>query len=334
MPRFSPGDMAACVGAVCCDEDFRMTKTQKRLGRGLSSLVASDLRLEDAGGELPQSAAGIALDRVAAGAPAHRLVMLPVDQIRRNPMQPRRTFDEDALASLAESLREKGALQPVVVRPAESGYELVVGERRLRAAKIAGLRELPAIVRGTKDGELLELALVENIQRADLNPIDRARGYRALQDRFGLSHDEIAGRMGEDRTTVTNYLRLLELPEEVLEMLAGGSLSTGHAKALLGITDDQARTSFALKARDEGWSVRRLEKVVAAAKTTEDAGKAGRQVRPAVRDLEELLSIALGTRVEIREGRRRHTGRIVIQYTNLDDFQRIASKLGVVEDIA
>ncbi|MFH1419504.1 MAG: ParB/RepB/Spo0J family partition protein [Planctomycetota bacterium] len=310
-----------------------MTKTQKRLGRGLSSLVASELRLEDAGGELPQSAARAAIDRVAAGATAHRLMSLPVDQIRRNPMQPRRAFDEDALASLAESLRDKGALQPIVVRPAESGYELVAGERRLRAAKIAGLRELPAIVRGTKDEELLELALVENIQRADLNPVDRARGYRALQDRFGLSHEEIAGRMGEDRTTVTNYLRLLELPDGVLEMLADGWLSTGHAKALLGTTDNQARISLASKVRDEGWSVRRLEKVVAASKTPKDADKPSRQVRPAVRDLEELLSIALGTRVEIHEGRRRHTGRIFVQYSSLDDFQRIASKLGVVEDV-
>ncbi len=310
-----------------------MTKTQKRLGRGLSSLVSSELRRKDEEGDLRQSATEATLDRVTAGAPAHRLMLLPIEKIRRNPQQPRRTFNEEALASLAASLKAKGALQPVVVRPAENGYELVAGERRLRAAKIAGLEELPAIVRGVKDDELLELALVENIQRADLNPIDRARGYRALQDRFGLSHEEIAGRMGEDRTTVTNYLRLLELPDDVLDMLVVGLLSTGHAKALLGLQDVRACLSFAIKARDDGWSVRRLEKAVSESKQPGSAAKSVREIRPAVRDLQELLSIALGTRVEIQEGRRRHTGRIVIQYSNLDDFQRIASKLGVVEDV-
>jgi ParB family transcriptional regulator, chromosome partitioning protein len=305
-----------------------LSKDQKRLGRGLSSLVATDLGREGAAAAMGTVPSPV-FDRVRGIPTVNRLMSISVDAIRNNPLQPRKTFDEAGLASLAASLRDRGALQPIVVRPAEGGYELVAGERRLRAARLAGLSELPAIVRSTGDGELLELALIENIQRADLNAVERARAYRVLSETHGLSHEEIARRMGEDRATVSNYIRLLLLPEEILDMVVGGQLSMGHARALLGCNDLKAQLSLALRSVSGNWSVRRVEQEIAGAAT---AATAKHEVRPAVRDLEERLSAAVGAKVHINEGRRRHSGRIVIEYANLDEFQRIAAMLGVDDD--
>jgi ParB family chromosome partitioning protein len=226
----------------------------------------------------------------------------------------------------------RGTLQPVVVRPSEGGYELIAGERRLRAARLAGLGEIPAIIRSVPDNELLELALIENIHRQDLNPIERARAYRALQQTHGLSHEQIAERVGEDRATATNYLRLLTLPEAVQQMVAAGELSAGHAKAILGLADAPTQEELAQRVRRQNWSVRRLEAAVAAAKKGDGGTAATRQARPAVADIEQRLSTILGTRVQIHEGRRRHTGRVVIEYYTLDDFQRITERLGVTEE--
>jgi ParB family chromosome partitioning protein len=257
---------------------------------------------------------------------------VPVDEIRQNPMQPRRSFGEQGLASLAASIRSKGALQPVLIRPAAGGYELVAGERRLRAARIAGLAEIPAIVRSVPDHELLELALVENIHREDLNPIDRARAYRALQERYDLSHEEIAQRLGDDRSTIANYVRLLGLSEELVSLVSSNELGVGHAKALLGLSDPNLQTSLGQRVVREGWSVRRLEAAVAEAKHGEAPRAREPKVRPAVTNMEQKLGEALGTRVIIRESRRRHSGRIVIEYYSLDDFERIVMLLGVPEE--
>ena len=305
-----------------------MAKDQKRLGRGLSSMVAPDLMRDGLPTVAPSMRSPI-LDQVRGLTHVNRLMTISVDAIRSNPLQPRRMFDEAALASLAESIRLRGTLQPVVVRPAAEGYELVAGERRLRAARLAGIPELPAIVRSAGDAEMLELALIENIQRADLNAVERARAYKNLQETYGLSHDEISRRMGEDRATVTNYLRLLSLPDEIIAMLAGGSINMGHARALLGCTDLNTQLSLAARISADGWSVRRVETTIAEAASRAVAPPKQKEARPAVKDIEDRMSAAVGARVHIKEGRRRHSGRIILEYAGLDDFQRIAAILGV-----
>ncbi|HVP12387.1 MAG TPA: ParB/RepB/Spo0J family partition protein [Phycisphaerae bacterium] len=308
-----------------------MSKDQKRLGRGLSSLMAPSVTREGITLTAPP-ATGRMLEGVRGLPSVNRLTVIPVDAVRSNPAQPRKTFDEASLASLAASLRERGTLQPIVVRPAGDGYELVAGERRLRAARLAGLTELPAIVRSTGDDEMLELALVENIQRTDLNAVERARGYRSMQEVYGLSQEEIGNKMGEDRATVANYIRLLGLPPEVLEMVADGRIGMGHARALLGCKDIHTQLSLVSRLLQEGWSVRRLEREVAHPRSPAESSTKQGAARPAVKDLAERLSAALGAKVHIKEGRRRHSGRIIIEYTSLDEFQRIAALLGVGDD--
>lgn len=317
-----------------------MSKEVRRLGRGIASLVSSEL--SGLGGTAPPPAPIAPIHTESAPTPAqatvNRLANLPVKSIRPNPAQPRRHFNDEAIKSLAESLRRRGALQPITVRPAEGGYELIAGERRLRAAILAGIETIPAIVRAVKDDDLLELALIENIQRQDLNPVERAQAYKALQTRHGLTQDQIGERMGEDRATVSNYMRLLELHEDVLRFLAGGQLSMGHARALVGIVDKKTQLSFATRVVSEGWSVRRVE---AAAGLLKHAGGAGgtrqeksSKQRPQVAEMEQRLREHLGTRVAIREGRKQHTGRITIEYYSLDDFDRIVAQLGIAREPA
>lgn len=304
-----------------------MSKDQRRLGRGLSSIISTDLTEKHG-----TSASGVVQpDRPHFGPTAvSRLATIPIDRIRPNPLQPRKGFDEAQLRSLAASIKEKGTLQPVVVRPSDPGYELVAGERRLRAAKIAGVTEIPAIVRDVKDEDILELALIENIQREDLNPVDRAMGYKTLMVRFSLSADQIASRTGEDRTTVVNYMRLLELEADVLKMLAGGELTMGHARSILGIKDKKSQIYVAKQVLARGWSVRQTESAVARireGRSTET--KPDELPRAAVAEMMQRLTEALGCRVIIKEGKRRHSGRVVIEYRNLEAFDRICSALGV-----
>src|SRR5277367_747179 len=185
---------------------------------------------------------------------------LPVDMISPNPNQPRRRFDQEALTTLAESLGERGVLQPVLVRPKPGGtYELIAGERRWRAARIAGLQVIPALVRAREDAEALEIALIENMAREDLNPIEEARACAALVEELGLTRKEIGRRVGRSRVAVSNLVRLLDLPDEVIELLQQGQLSEGHGRALLLANDHAARRRMARNAADEGWSVRTLE---------------------------------------------------------------------------
>lgn len=307
-----------------------MSKTVSRLGRGLSSLIHHDAVVAAESPPNPSVERNSDSVTPSHGAPGHlsRVMMVPITLIRTNPMQPRRAFDDAKLMSLAESIRQRGTLQPILVRPADAGYELVAGERRLRAAQIAGIGELPAIVRNVRDDELLELALIENIQRAELNPVERGRAYQTLAEKYRLSHEDISKRIGEDRATVSNYIRLLSLSDAVLEMVANGELSTGHAKAIAGITDQSVQFEMASKAVTGKWSVRQAEVAVAKLKATGQGPKPS-DARPTVKDLEERLSSAMGTRVRIKEGRKRHSGRVVIEYYNLDDFERITARLGV-----
>jgi ParB family chromosome partitioning protein len=249
----------------------------------------------------------------AEAAPADELRELPVELIVANPSQPRRRFDEEALQALAGSLGERGVLQPVLVRAKPGGtYELVAGERRWRAAKIAGLEKIPALVRAHGDAEALELALIENMAREDLNPIEEARACAALVEELGLTREEVGRRVGRSRVAVSNLMRLLDLPDEMIELLEQGALSEGHGRALLLAEDHGARRSLARTAVEEGWSVRvveaRARESNGAARDARDKGegraRAARTPHPdqeaAAKEIAEALSEALGAEVQVQ----------------------------------
>ncbi|GIU93246.1 MAG: chromosome partitioning protein ParB [Acidimicrobiia bacterium] len=252
------------------------------------------------------------------------LLQIPVDRIRPNPHQPRSRFDEESIAALAESIAEIGLLQPVVVKEAEDGgYVLVAGERRWRAARRAGLAEIPALVRSGDDRAALTEALVENLQREDLSPLEEAAAYRQLLDDFGMTHEEIGARVGKSRSSITNTLRLLQLPAVIQGMVDRGELSAGHAKALLGLDDHRYAEHVARRAVAEGWSVRQVEEAVRARKGKVAPPRAKvKEVRPVeIIELEQRLSDRLGTRVRIDYRNRK--GKVEISFGSLDDLERI-----------
>lgn len=262
------------------------------------------------------------------GAPEARIIDVSIDEIRPNRHQPRKEFAPEELEELSVSIREMGLLQPVVVRPAPGGgYELLVGERRLRASKLAGIQRIPAIVREAEDREALEQALVENLQRADLRPLEEALAYRNLTDLFELTQEEVARRVGKSRVHVTNTLRLLDLPDSVKALVERGLLSAGHARAILGIKDPALQEAAARRAVDEGLTVRQVE---ALARKAAEAGPkratgTRRRRNPGFPDLEESLSDHLGTVVNIEIGRGR--GRLVVNFGSRDDLERIAGTI-------
>lgn len=253
---------------------------------------------------------------------------LPVAEIVPNPFQPRRDFSEEELAELTASLRENGLLQPIVVRPAADGspgrYELVAGERRWRAALRLGWKEIPATVRVMDDRTLLVLALVENLQRSGLSPIEEAEGLRRLGEEFSLSQQQIAEVVGRDRSTVANTMRLLQLPASVRQLVGEGRLSAGHARALLGLEHDHRLVALAEQAAVEGWSVREVEERVARARGARRGTRAAsrRPRDPGEQVLEEELQRRLGTEVRIHAGRGMK-GRIEIPFFGAEDFERV-----------
>ena len=264
---------------------------------------------------------------------------LPLASIRPNRFQPRGHFDEEALALLADSIREVGVLQPVLVRPADDdGYELIAGERRWRAARRVGLQTIPALVRETDDAAALEHALVENLHRDDLNPLEEAAAYQQLIEDFGLTHDEVAARVGRSRTTVTNTLRLMQLPPAIQKSVQEGKLSMGHARALLGSPDRAFQELLAKRAVEDDLSVRAVEEAVRehqgegpngagpepAGGTGADAAR--RRLRPpGLLELEELLGDHLETRVKISMGSSR--GKVVVEFSTLEDLERIYRRM-------
>lgn len=253
---------------------------------------------------------------------------LPVTAIRPNPRQPRSVFDEDALDELVGSIREIGVLQPVVVRPVDSGYELIMGERRWRATQAAGLDTIPAIVRQTEDGDLLRDALLENLHRSQLNPLEEAAAYQQLLDDFGCTHDELAQRIHRSRPQISNTLRLLRLPPLVQRRVAAGVLSAGHARALLGLSDGAAIERLAQRIVAEGLSVRAVEEIVALG--AEDGTPKQRRPRAGVRnealdDLASRLSDRFETRVKVDLGKQR--GKLTVEFASVQDLNRILSSL-------
>jgi ParB family chromosome partitioning protein len=274
--------------------------TRKALGRGLNALLRT-------------------VETTTAG-----LAEVAVDQIDANPFQPRRNFSADKLKELADSIRASGLVQPVLLRRANGRYQLIAGERRWRAARQAGLSTIPAVVREIGDRDALELALTENLLREDLNPLEAAEGYAALQQKHGLSHEEIAEHLGLDRSTVTNTLRLLRLPPEVQQMITEEVISAGHARALLGLDSAAAQLQLARMIVKQGLSVRQVENIVALRGSKpakkKDAGEAPKldaNLRAAVLEMERTL----GTRVKVQGDEKR--GKIEISYFSAEDLNRI-----------
>jgi len=276
------------------------------------------------------------------------LAEIPVTAVDPNPHQPRTHFDEELLASLAASIQAVGVLQPILVRATEGGrYQIIAGERRWRAAKRVGLQTIPALIRTVEDRHSLEQALVENLHRQDLNPLEEAAAYQQLIEDFGLTHDEVANRVGRSRATVSNMLRLFQLPPAIQRLVADGSLSAGHARALLGTPDRAFQEALARRAVSEQLSVRAVEEAIRARNelgsaigtaaavdaTAADSGHRGADPGattapdrpPAVHELEALLSEHLDTRVRIELTQRK--GRVVVEFADLDDLERIYRRL-------
>jgi ParB family transcriptional regulator, chromosome partitioning protein len=292
-------------------------KRRPALGRGMAALLSN---------APPPGAAAAA---PAAGSPSGRnLLALPIEAIQRNPDQPRKRFDEVKLEELANSIREHGVVEPILVRREGAKYRIVAGERRWRAAQRAGLKEIPAIVREATDREAFELALIENIQRADLNAIEEAEAYQALVDEHGLTQEALAGRVGKERSSVANALRLLKLPEEVRDAVRGGALDMGHARALLGVDDLEALRKAAQRAIREKLSVRATEALVR--QLTKKDSKRPTKAPPesaAIKDLTQRLQRRLGARCRVVP-KSAVAGRLEVEYLSLDELDGILARIG------
>ncbi|MHC4573864.1 MAG: ParB/RepB/Spo0J family partition protein [Planctomycetota bacterium] len=302
----------------------------KHLGRGLQSLLGPITSKQ--GNEVVPLTPGAQKEPKFGQEKdlSHSLREISMESISPNPYQVRTVWDEQELADLAESIKTNGVVQPIIVRPAGPGYQLIAGERRLRAARLASLSTIPAVVRSARDEELLELALVENIHRRDLNPIERAKAYQNYLSTFAMTQAEAAQRLGENRSVIANYLRLLDLPEEIKRMLVEGHLNMGHARAILGLPTDELRRKLANRALAGRLSVREVERLVRKYLTgSEETSKAVRSKPPHILDLENKLSGRLGTRVSIETRKNGQRGKIILEFYSLDEFDRIIETIGL-----
>jgi ParB family chromosome partitioning protein len=284
---------------------------KKVLGKGLEALI-------------PQTAAASA----SGQAGGERVVEVPLETIRANPHQPRKSFDDEKLRQLSESIKEDGVLQPVVVRRKDDGYELIMGERRLQAARLAGAASMPVIVKNVKEADSLRLALVENIQRENLNAVEVAHAYRELVGSFGLSQSELARLVGRDRSSVANTLRLLNLPEPVQQMITDDTITEGHARALLSLPTQKEQLAMARRVVDENLSVRQTEALTGLVRTKKRPAGTRKEKPAYINDLEKAFASHLGTRVDIKETKSGR-GKITIEFYNHDDFERLAEMMNV-----
>ena len=306
-------------------------KNKPRLGRGLSSLISiSELPVE---AEVPRPEGPITASKALATTTPPPAAAGPQDisltLVVPNPHQPRRSFDDSSLAELAASIRSSGVIQPIVVRKVGLQYQLIAGERRLRAAKLAGLAAIPAIVREVDTVTQAQMALIENIQREDLNPIDRAQGYRTLIEQLGLTQAELAGRLGEDRSSIANFLRLLDLSDSVKTMVRDGRLSVGHAKLIAGISDNLEQERLANLVLLQGLSVRNLERAIKEGPKSEKPKAPLSGAAAHLQDLEKTISRQLGLRVQLRAAAKKGKGRLIIHYATLDQFDELLGRLKV-----
>lgn len=281
-----------------------MPRKRAGLGKGLDALIPGGWESEGAGG----------------------VQQVPVEHIQPNPRQPRAALEAKALQELAASIKKHGVLQPLIVtREADGRYTLIAGERRWQAARLAGLKEVPVIVREASEQERLELALIENVQRADLSPLETAEAYRQLHEEFGLTHEEIARRVGKSRVSVTNTLRLLQLPPAVQSALAAGEISEGHARALLGLSTPQAQTAVLHTILNKGLNVRQTEELVRKLTGTRPTKPAPAAPPPEIQALEERLQAALGTRVRLKHGKK--GGTVTIHYYSDEELDALIARL-------
>jgi ParB family chromosome partitioning protein len=305
-----------------------MSKARSRLGRGLSSLIGSG----ETGTANPPRTAENATDEVVASglAKANELFHVELSRIRVNPYQPRREFDPGSLEQLAVSLKSSGLIQPIIVREVDGGYELIAGERRYRAALIAGLPRLPAILRMADAVQQAEWALIENIHRQDLNPVDRAEAYHQLITEFGLTQESLAERLGEERSGIANHLRLLRLIPPVRGLVSEGRLTFGHAKILAGIDDPDRQQRLADMVLAQGLSVRALESLIQPVAIPVPSSPPASSPKAHLADIENRLTQRLQMRVQVKTGSTGKRGRVVIHYGSLDQFDQLMEQLGVV----
>ena len=292
-------------------------KVKRGLGKGLDAMIP-----------IPDSGAS---DKAAAGKPEEKAAetIVRITQVEPNREQPRKNFDEDALQELADSIKQFGLLQPILVQDRKTYYEIIAGERRWRAAKLAGLKEVPVIIRDYTEQEIVEISLIENIQREDLNPIEEAQAYKRLLTEFNLKQDEVAERVSKSRTAVTNSMRLLKLCDEVQQMIIDDMLSTGHARALISIEDPEQQYTIAQKVFDEKLSVRDVEKLVKNLNKPEKPKKVAEgdsSLDVVYQDVAEKLKQSLGTKVDI-SSKGNGAGKIEIEFYNHDDLDRIIDLL-------
>jgi ParB family chromosome partitioning protein len=278
---------------------------RKALGRGLEALIPDRVTTADEPSGLP----------MAGGE-----TKIPLEDVTPNPYQPRGRFDPEGMKEIIQSVKEKGLVQPILVRPHGEKYQIVAGERRFRAAREAGLKAIPVVIREVEEQEMLEIALIENVQREDLNPVDEADAYRVLSEQFGMTQAQIADRVGKDRSTVANTMRLLRLPEEVRRRVSQGALSMGHARALLGLDSQERQVSLAREIETRKLSVREVEKRVHQL-TSGKAAPVARRKKPEIADLEERMQRWLGTKVRISE--RAGRGRLTVEFYSADDLDRV-----------
>ena len=294
---------------------------KKGLGKGLGNLIPES----DKEAQKTKVVEKVVEKKVIVKEPAETIVK--INEVEPNKNQPRRTLDEDALLELAESIKQHGVIQPLIVKKRDKYYEIIAGERRWRAAKMAGLKEIPIVIKDLSDQEIMEVALIENIQREDLNPIEEAQAYQRLIKEYNYKQDELAERVSKSRVAVTNSMRLLKLDERVQKMIIDDMISAGHARALLAITDSEKQYTIAMKVFDEKLSVRETEKLIK---------NLDKQVKPKVnttpendfiyRDIENKLKESMGTKVIIHN-KDNNKGKIEIEYYSQDDFERIVDIL-------
>ena len=283
---------------------------KKKLGKGLSEIFGEDIESF--------------IDDIDNNASTSSNKTLKVDEIRPNPYQPRKVFDKSELEELANSIKENGVFQPILVRKSLSGYELVAGERRLRASKLAGLKEIPVIIKDFNDTQMMEISLLENIQRKDLSPIEEANAYNQLIKKLNYTQEELAKRLGKSRTNITNMLRLLALPSEVQDMVNSNKLSYGQARTLLALDDKDQIIELANKTIKEGLSVRQLEQLT---KKPEKKDKPSKVIKtdPFIEDVKQTLQSKYSTKVEIKDKK------LIIHYSNTSDLNRILELMDAIE---
>jgi len=291
-----------------------MSSRKGGLGRGLDALIPTSI--------MPTEI------KTASGVVTANRDEIDLNNISANPKQPRRVFDEDLLTELALSIKEVGLLQPPVVRSIGNGkYQLIMGERRFRAAKLAGLKSIPVIIRQTTDDQLLREALIENIHRSQLNPLEEGAAYQQLLNDFSYTHDELAAKLSKSRPAITNTMRLLNLPPAVQRKVAAGVISAGHGRALLSLTDEKEIENLANRIVAEGLTVRAVEEIVATGGAKVKAGsiRSGKIIAPKLKEISDQLSDHLDTRVSVELGKQK--GKIVIEFATIEDLERINSKI-------